>query len=1348
MNRHPFPHWAVPALLLVLAPGFGCGGDAAGPDTGATDVVRDVVPPDDDGPRDVADDGTGLPDGARGDVGDDAGGGLVPAGGRCRYNDECDSGFCVPGPSGYECAARCDEGCPVGTSCLPVTPTGMDLVSVCVPDLSLACTPCVDDGGCGGARCLAVDGTLRCLSACDSSGHCPDGFTCGAHPDAGQPVCLPATGSCDCDASRAGTERLCANAGDAGTCFGTETCRPDEGGWVGCSAPAAQPEVCDGLDNDCSGAVDDSLPVDQTCTREVEGVGVCEGPAVCAGASGWTCLAPEPALETCDYVDNDCDGEVDEDFRTDGEYAGQQHCGACGVDCDLTVANASSACDGTGAVPVCVVVACDPGYYPVNRYACASVVLAMCQPCVQDEDCAAGICREIGDGGSWCTRPCGTGQEACPDGYACVEGVDESVCSPVSGTCDCRPGVEGARRPCSVTNAVGTCHGVELCDPLVGWGVCTAAEPSAETCNGLDDDCNGTADDGLTGGEPCERTGAEGTCTGVTACMGAAGWTCTAAEPEAERCDGFDNDCDGTIDEEGAAGCVVRYRDGDGDGAGVTATGRCLCGPEGDLAVTIGGDCDDDDPDVSPLAFESCNGVDDDCDGVADQPGTPGCALYFADADGDGWGSDADVSCLCQPDLVHVLASGGDCNDASAAANPDRDEVCDGLDNDCDGITDEEGATGCFAHYRDADGDGAGDASDPRCLCGPVPPYTATTGDDCSDRTAAIGPQATELCNGFDDDCDGTIDEEGATGCLPTYVDADGDGYGAAGSARCLCAPDGQHVTRVGGDCDDGDDGVHPGVEEACNGVDDDCDGEVDEVLDGDPIATGCVSRFLDQDGDGFGDPAAAPRCTCGATGPTPYTADNADDCDDAVATTHPGASEACNGVDDDCDGTTDVGEFADLVGPGWAIDYQDDDGDGIANCVDPCPVFVDRAPPQNTTAMPGSTGNPWPSIQPAIDGSGTCDRVLVHPGTYVENVRFNGHEVRLESVSGPTVTTIDGNRNGATVTFDQGESYPAALVGFRVTGGSGNAIYSLWKEVLATPANDTSGGGIFVKAASPLIQGNVVVGNDVQDQGGGIFLYASYAHVVDNQVLDNIARDEHDCGAGILSTNSEALIERNFVRGNQCTGSSGDGAGLMAYATSDHIRGNVFTGNWARNNGSGVRLSYYGEVLFEGNLVYGNTGQGVMVSHGTTGRVVNNTIVDNSTYGLYIFISSGSVYSAPQIANNIIAYNDGCGVSDNSDSPFTFTNNDTYSNGTNYCGNLGGSANPTGRNGNLSTSPGFVAWSNDGNFANDDFRLRSDSACRNAGTDVVPYGVVTDHDGNPRKAGSATDIGAFEYVE
>jgi hypothetical protein len=675
-------------------------------------------------------------------------------------------------------------------------------------------------------------------------------------------------------------------------------------------------------------------------------------------------------------------------------------------------------------------------------------------------------------------------------------------------------------------------------------------------------------------------------------------------------------------------------------------------------------------------------------------------------------------------------------------------EVCDGIDNNCDGRTDEEGAAGCSIYFRDADGDGSGDESDPRCLCGPQAPYTTTQGGDCSDRTAAIGPHAAEVCNGFDDNCNGQVDEEGAIGCVPTYVDADGDRFGAVGSARCLCAAEGSHVTVVGGDCDDSSPDVFPGALEICNGVDDDCDGQTDEVLGGNPATTGCEFHFRDNDGDGYGDPATAPLCTCGDSGPTPYTADNDDDCDDNVATTYPGASEACNGVDDDCDGTTDVGEFGDLVGPGWAIDYQDNDGDGIANCVDPCPVFVDRAPPQNTNAVRGTLGNPWPTIQAGINASGSCDRVLVFPGTYVENVRFNGHHVRLESVSGPAVTTIDGNRTGAAVTLDQGEQHPAAIVGFRVTRGSGNRIYSLWKEVLATPANDTSGGGIFVKAASPLIQGNVVIGNDVLDQGGGIFLYASYAHVLDNEVADNIARDEHDCGGGIFSTNSEALVERNYIHGNRCTGSSGDGAGLMAYATSDHYRANIFTRNQAQDNGSGARLSYYGEALFEGNLVYGNTGQGVMVSHGTTGRVINNTIIDNTTYGLYIFISSGSVYSAPLIANNIIAYNDGCGVSDNSDSPFVFRNNNVFSNGTNYCGNLGGSSNPTGSNGNISSNPAFVAWTNDNNFANDNFRLGSTSPCRNTGTDVAPYGVTVDFDGNPRMAGAATDMGAFEYQE
>lgn len=469
------------------------------------------------------------------------------------------------------------------------------------------------------------------------------------------------------------------------------------------------------------------------------------------------------------------------------------------------------------------------------------------------------------------------------------------------------------------------------------------------------------------------------------------------------------------------------------------------------------------------------------------------------------------------------------------------------------------------------------------------------------------------------------------------------------------------------------------------------------------------------------------------------------------------GALEVCNGVDDDCDGTTDVGEYGDLQGPEpplsyRPVDYEDEDGDGVANCVDPCPVYVDGAPADPTMAAEGTLGNPWPTIQAGLDGSAGCEQVWVYPGTYVENVRFGGRNVRLESVAGPAETIIDGSDGSgdrrAVVTFDQGEQQPAALVGFTVRNGTGNTIYSSWKEVLADPADDRSGGGIFVAAASPLIQGNVIRDNTVRDQGGGILLYASYAHVIGNEIANNVADDTHDCGGGILATNSEALIEDNDFHHNRCTGSSGDGAGLMAYASSDHIRGNVFWGNRANDNGSGVRLSYYGEVLFEGNLIYGNDGQGLMVSHGTTGRVVNNTIVGNSTYGLYIFISSGSAYSAPLLANNIIAWNDGCGVSDNSDSPFTFLHNDVYANGTNFCGNLSGSSNPTGDDGNISESPRFTAWSDDGDFTNDDFHLRSDSPCHDTGTDATVYGVTTDHEGNPRPRGAGYDMGAFEVQE
>jgi len=178
------------------------------------------------------------------------------------------------------------------------------------------------------------------------------------------------------------------------------------------------------------------------------------------------------------------------------------------------------------------------------------------------------------------------------------------------------------------------------------------------------------------------------------------------------------------------------------------------------------------------------------------------------DADGDGW-----------------TTEDGDCNDSNPDVHPGAEEVCDGVDNDCDGYID------------DADGDGFKSAE-----CG---------GWDCDDGDASVHPEATETCDGVDDDCDGTIDNAGEQ---TWFRDADGDGYGDSDNAEVLVGCDLDGWSLDGGDCDDGDDAVHPGAEEVCDGVDNDCNGEVDELSDGFGGSADCAALsckdILDLDPD------------------------------------------------------------------------------------------------------------------------------------------------------------------------------------------------------------------------------------------------------------------------------------------------------------------------------------------------------------------------------------------------------------------------------------------------------------------------------------------------------------------
>ena len=436
----------------------------------------------------------------------------------------------------------------------------------------------------------------------------------------------------------------------------------------------------------------------------------------------------------------------------------------------------------------------------------------------------------------------------------------------------------------------------------------------------------------------------------------------------------------------------------------------CLPPPTGTW-VSQPDDCDDANPNISPDALERCDPInrDEDCDGLADDldperaPSdfdTTTLQAWYDDADSDGFGDALGLPRLaCDAGFAEV-ANALDCDDLDDSVRPGATErPGDGVDQNCDG------QERCWV---DGDADGYGSAA-----TAPVPspttcvgPGIAPTGGDCADNDGTVSPGAPEVCNGTDDDCDNRIDDaDDSRVTTPTDIhwrDADGDGFGNPASFVYACQAPGGYVGNLA-DCDDADAAVKPGATERpadfrdqdCDRfevcyVDADTDGFGGSALTADDQVLGCTTSgvadndhdcddtnpavqddgtvwHVDADGDTYGSDLVT-VVSCARPG-SAWVA-RGGDCADGDPQRNPGATEVCDGVDDNCNGTPDDGVTTD-----W---HYDGDGDGFG--LDDVITAACTRPPLHV-ASGGDCDDDNDSVYPgALDWCDTlvndCDRV------------------------------------------------------------------------------------------------------------------------------------------------------------------------------------------------------------------------------------------------------------------------------------------------------------------------------------------------------------------------------------
>lgn len=416
------------------------------------------------------------------------------------------------------------------------------------------------------------------------------------------------------------------------------------------------------------------------------------------------------------------------------------------------------------------------------------------------------------------------------------------------------------------------------------------------------------------------------------------------------------------------------------------------------------------------------------------------------------------------------------------------------------------------------------------------------------------------------------------------HHDWDGDGF---------CEEDPCASGAESGDCDDDNASVWPGAIEACDGIDNDCDGSLS-------------AEETDDDGDGFNE------CADG-------------DCDDGDAAIHPGQLETCNGIDDDCDSGTVEDEDGD--GDGFsACDGDCDDTDPAAGpqavetcdgADDDCDGEVDEGCVDCTRTVPGD----HVTIQQALDAAAAGDVICVEPGVYDGGIEVPALDLHLLGVGGPGVTTVDGSGKARVLAIASGAPTTMIVEGFTLTHGQ--AI---------------RGGGVSIDEGSPTLRHLVIADNEATDQGGGVWQNGG------DTIFEHVVVRGNSCGtdgAGLAFISADTELRQVLIAENNAPQ---QGAGISIEGGTAGLLGVWLEGNHATGFGGSLFASDGAALDLIQTVMLGNTadkGGGMYLDENVTASMLHATVAGNETVysggGIYVYD-----HASLALASSTVAYNAG----------------------------------------------------------------------------------------------------------